>query len=131
MQHIQAMRSPWRVRQKRQTKVRKIGNISLERVCEIDDNREGRAMFFKINYKLYSDIQYNRERFSKNVQYPLFPTPPFSTSTPPSSLTQHLVLLKTDHWISRIKSTCREHSILGTSLNYLGLFTTLPYRGKA
>lgn len=81
------------------------------------------------NIVTYSPLE---KRLSRNDPYPLSPTPSFSTSTSPSSLTQHLVLVKTDPWISRIKSTCREHFILGTtSLNYLGLFTSIPYREKA
>lgn len=63
------------------------------------------------------------------------PSPPvLHLPAPPHHLTRLLNLQSwggggTAHWISRIKWTCREHSFLRTpSLNYLGLFTTLPYR---
>lgn len=46
--------------------------------------------------------------------------------------TQHLVLVKMAHRISRIRRTCREHSILGTAqLSYLDLFTMLLYRVRS
>lgn len=72
--------------------------------------------------------QSSRERILKGCPVASLLSSAFQHLVPPSSLTQHLVLVKTAHWISRIKRTCREHSILWTSLNYLGLFTTLRYR---
>lgn len=84
MQHIQTMLEPLE-NEATKTKERNSGSISLERTCEIDNNREARAKMFLKNhvYLIYSTI---KKRFSKDVQYPFFSTPPFSTSTPPSSL---------------------------------------------
>lgn len=107
--------------------------LPREKARETDDNWTTRA---KCPWEtIRSTTQYvvwlEQKGFSRDVLISS-PTPPFSTSPPPSSFTQHLVLVKMAHWISRIKRTCREHSILGTTyLSYLDMFTTLHYRVRS